>query len=143
MLFNRVFHINLKRFEKGLKSHNKPCCAEKRKKIQSKSLEQKDIKWANIRFQLANAGIFSLVPMALLIVLYYMATHCNCAGCNVIGNRVFWGILTISIIIFMNWLGLFDNYSSLFRLAGCILAGYFAINSDESWSGILLFEEGC
>lgn len=136
---------NLKRFEKGLKSHNEPCRVEKRKNVEIKSLEQNNIIRNDNWFQARNS-LFFFLPLAAIVILffqlppliyikpYYDDYHH--------AFRIFVGTAMISLIFYMYYHNKFDNYSSLLRLAGCILAGYFAINSDESWSGILLFEDG-
>jgi len=131
---------NLKRFEKGLKLHKKPCCAEKKEKIEFKAFEYNDIIKNDNRFQLRNL-LFVVLPLAAILVLFFQLPPLNYINphySNVF--RIFVGTAMIFIIFFMCCINKFDNYSSLLRLAGCILAEYFAINSDESWSGILLFE---
>lgn len=131
---------NLKRFEKGLKLHKKPCCAEKREKIEFQTFEYKDIIRNDNWFRPRNS-LFFFLPLALLLVLFFQLPPLNYIKQHYSDAfRIFVGIAMCSSILYMYYHNKFDNYSSLLRLAGCILAGYFAINSDESWSGILLFE---
>jgi len=96
------------------------------------------------------AEFFKYVFPVLFILLlflglysFFQSTKNVMIGYNI---GIFCGVLSISIsisifiFVLLKHLpsGLFNKSSSLLRLIGCILAGYLALNSDESITGIII-----
>ena len=89
---------------------------------------------------------FKYVFPVLFILLFFRGLYSFSQSTKnvMIGYNIgiFCGVLSILIfiIVLVKNLpsGLFNKSSSLLRLIGCILAGYLALNSDESITGIII-----